>query len=77
MQENNSFNKNSKTKINQDTLLKEVFSDPKKVKVLAKYHLPCLNCPLAFFEIENLTLKEVSQRYDIDLEKLLKELNQR
>jgi len=63
-------------KITENTLLIEIFNNPKNLKILAKYNLPCLTCPFARFEIEKLTLGEVCRMYKIDLQKLLKELNQ-
>jgi len=60
-------------KITKDTTLAEVLKYPQAEKILAKYNLPCLSCPMAKFEIENLTLCQVCKMYRIDLENLLKE----
>jgi len=60
-------------KITKDTTLAEVLKYPQAEKILAKYNLPCLGCPMAKFEIENLTLCQVCKMYRIDLENLLKE----
>ena len=62
-------------KITEDTTLTEILKLPEAEKILAKYNLPCLSCPLAKFEIENLTIGQVCKMYGIDLENLLKELN--
>ena len=62
-------------KITEDTTLAEILELAEAEKILAKYNLPCLGCPLAKFELENLKLGQVCQMYDIDLENLLKELN--
>jgi len=61
-------------RIGKDTTLAEILNLPGTEKVLAKYNLPCLSCPMAKFEIENLKIGEVCKMYGIDLEKLLIEL---
>lgn len=63
-------------KITKETSLAEVLKYPEAEKILAKHNLPCLGCPFAKMEIENLKIAQVCQLYDIDLEKLLKELNE-
>jgi len=45
-------------------------------KILAKYNLPCLGCPMAKFEMENLKIGQICEIYNIDLKNLLKELKQ-
>lgn len=62
-------------KITKDTTLAEILDKPEAEKILAKYNLPCLGCPFAKFEIENLKIGEVCKMYNIDLKNLLKELN--
>ena len=62
-------------KITKDTTLAELLDKPEAEKILAKYNLPCLGCPFAKFEIENLKIGEVCKMYNIDLKNLLKELN--
>ncbi|RLF44345.1 MAG: disulfide oxidoreductase, partial [Thermoplasmata archaeon] len=64
-------------KIARDTKLSEILKDQKSQEILAKYNLPCLSCPMARFEIENLKLGEVCKMYGINLEKLLRELNKK
>ncbi len=65
-----------KKKITKDTFLIEILNNPKTRKILEKYRLPCLNCPLAFFELEKLKIGEVCEIYQIDVESLIKKLNQ-
>lgn len=65
-----------KKKITSKTTLSEILQHPWAEKILAKYKLPCLWCPLAKFEAQNLTLGQVCKMYDINLKELLKELNQ-
>ncbi len=62
-------------KITENTTLAEILGKPELVKILAKYNLPCLSCPMAKFEIENLKIGEVCKMYEINLAELLKELN--
>lgn len=62
-------------KITKDTTLAEILKYPEAKKILAKYNLPCLGCPFAKFEMENLKIGEVCKMYNIDLKNLLKELN--
>jgi len=67
--------KQQNKKITEDTTLAEILNYPGIERILAKYHFPCLSCPFAKFEMENLTLNEVCQMYGINLNNLLKELN--
>ena len=64
-----------KEKITENTTLAEVLEKPELVEVLAKYNLPCLSCPFAKMERENLKIGDVCKMYDINLQKLLGELN--
>ena len=64
-----------KNKITKDTSLSEILSLAGAKKILAKYHLPCLTCPFAQIEMEELKIGKVCEMYKIDLEGLLEELN--
>ena len=66
-----------KKKITGEITLSQILKYPGAGKILAKYRLPCLWCPMAKFEMENLTLGEICKMYNINLEKLLRELNQK
>ena len=68
---------NKMAKFTKDTTLAEVLKKKGAEKILAKYDLPCLTCPMAKFEIENLKLGRVCKMYGINLEKLLGELNKK
>jgi len=61
--------------IDKNSILAEILKNPKAEKILAKYNLPCLTCPMAKFEIENLKLGEVCKMYKVDIENLIEELN--
>lgn len=63
-------------KITKDTTLAEILKYSEAEKILAKYNLPCLSCPFARIELEELKIGQVCQLYDIDAEKLIKELNE-
>jgi len=66
-----------KNKITKDTTLVEILKYSASEEILAKYNVPCLGCPMAKFELENLKIGEVCKMYGIDAEKLIKELNGR
>jgi len=61
-------------KITENTTLAEILKLPEAEKILAKYNLPCLSCPFAKMEMENLKIGQICQMYDIDVGKLLKDL---
>lgn len=63
-------------KITKETNLAEILKNPKLEEILMKYNLPCLTCPFAKIELENLTIGRVCDLYDIDAENLIKELNE-
>jgi hybrid cluster-associated redox disulfide protein len=64
-------------KITEDSTLSEVLAKPELINILAKYNLPCLGCPFAELEMENLKIGEVCRMYGIDSRSLLKELNEK
>lgn len=63
-------------KITEKTNLGEILKDPKLTEILLKYNLPCLSCPFAQMEIENLEIGTVCSLYGINTQKVLKELNE-
>ncbi|NCS99855.1 DUF1858 domain-containing protein [Candidatus Parcubacteria bacterium] len=64
-------------KITKDTVLAEIFKKPGTEKILAKYNLPCLHCPMAKFELDKLTLGQVCRVYNLDLKKIISDLNKK
>jgi len=64
-------------KITKDSTLAEILKSKGAEKILSKYNLPCLTCPMAKFEIQNLKVGQVCKMYGIDLERLLGELNKK
>lgn len=65
------------SKFNQDTTISEILKHPEGKKILEEYNLPCLSCPWAKFEMDNLRIGEVCKIYGIDYDKLIKELNKK
>ena len=63
-------------KITKNTTLSELLGDSEAERVLAKYRLPCLTCPFAESEMDHLKIGEICKMYGINLEKLLKDLNE-
>ena len=59
----------------QNTLLSKILIYDNLRKILEKYNLPCLNCPMRTFEIGELKIGNVCKMYNIDLNNLLRELN--
>jgi len=64
-----------KNRVTEETTLSEILERPKGKKILAKYNLPCLGCPMTAFEMGTLKIGEVCKIYNIDLKNLLQELN--
>lgn len=62
-------------KFTKETTLSELLQNPKTAEILAKFNVPCLGCPMAQQEMENLKIGEVCKMYKIDLISILKELN--
>jgi hybrid cluster-associated redox disulfide protein len=67
--------KNIKNEFTKETILAEILKYPETNKVLSKYKLPCLHCPMAVYETNKLKIGEVVKMYGINLKNLLKELN--
>lgn len=59
----------------EKTTLKEVLEFADGRDVLSKYNVPCLGCPMAQMEMEDLTLKDICAAYRIDLKNMLIDLN--
>ena len=65
------------SKITGETTLAEILKLPGAEKILAKYKIPCLTCPMAKFEIGFLKIGQVCKTYRIDIDELVKELNEK
>lgn len=62
-------------KINKNTKIEKILLKPGSEKILVKYGVPCLSCPMAKYELKELKIGDVANTYKLDLEGLLKELN--
>ena len=62
-------------KITKDTTLEDILNYHNMEKILEKFNIPCIHCPMAKYEMGRLKLKEISKAYNIDIKALLKELN--
>lgn len=60
----------------EDTNLETLLESEKAQEVLAEHEVPCLGCPMAKLEMQDLTLGQICEQYDLDLEKILTKLNQ-
>jgi len=62
-------------KATKNTTLTEILEKPGAAKILEKYQVPCLFCPMAALEAGKLSLGQIAGIYGLDLKNLLKELN--
>lgn len=62
-------------KITKNTTLENALKCPKAKEILAEYDVPCLFCPMARFEMSNISLEQISERYNINLKDLILRLN--
>lgn len=60
---------------NSESTLSQILGHEKGKVILEKFNVPCLFCPMAQVEMNELTIGTICQRYDLDLKTLLKELN--
>jgi hypothetical protein len=67
--------KQKNQRISQNTTLAELMKKKGAEKVLQKYNVPCLSCPMAKFEMDKLQIGEICKMYGLDLKGLLKDLN--
>lgn len=61
--------------IDKNTSLEEILEQEELIEILKKYDVPCLTCPMAQLEMSQLELGQICDNYNIDAEKLIKELN--
>ncbi len=65
----------SEEEITAETKLGRILERPEAAETLAGYRFPCLSCPMAAVEMEELTLGWVAERYGLPLDEILEELN--
>ncbi|HAJ95865.1 MAG TPA: disulfide oxidoreductase [Actinobacteria bacterium] len=63
-------------KYTADSKLEEVLKTPETSAIIDKFQLPCLHCAMAAYEAKILTLGQIAKTYGIDLDGMLKELNE-
>ena len=61
--------------IKKDTKLEVILGIEGAEEILAKYEVPCLSCPYAKYEMGELDLGTICEKYGIDSESLIKDLN--
>jgi hypothetical protein len=61
--------------ITEQSLLGDILKKSYGKKVLSQFRLPCLSCPMAALEMGVLKIGDVSRMYGVDLQGLLKALN--
>ncbi|MCK4714277.1 MAG: disulfide oxidoreductase [Candidatus Aenigmarchaeota archaeon] len=64
-------------KITKDSTLKQALNVPGAEKILEHFNTPCIHCPMAAMEMNKLKLGEIAAMYGLDLDGLLRELNQK
>ena len=62
-------------KITKGTTLAKVLEINGAEKVLSRFQIPCLGCPMAQMEMDTLKLGDICGMYGLNIEKLLKGLN--
>lgn len=62
-------------KYTKDATISQILRHPYGRRILTKYHLPCLHCPMAAYEIGRLKIGEMAKMYGMRIENLLVELN--
>ena len=62
-------------KYTKDSTLKQALDHPMAGEILKKYGVPCLGCMMAQYEMDSLTLGQITDTYSLDLKKILEELN--
>lgn len=62
-------------KFTKKTKLEQVLARDETKEILLKHKVPCVTCPFAQAEMDQITLEAIGDMYGIDLEKLIKDLN--
>lgn len=60
--------------INEKTKLAEILDKEEIFDVLIDNNFPCVHCPMA--SMEDLTIKEICEGYNVDFKKLKKDLKE-
>ncbi len=68
-------NKRDNNMFTEKTKLGEIVKLKNGNKILHKFSVPCVSCPMAKMEMDTLELGQIAEMYGIDLKSLLEELN--
>jgi len=63
--------------VNENTTLSDILKIEGAKTMLSKYQLPCLHCPMASMEMENLKIGDICRMYGIDAKSLLEDMNKK
>ncbi|MFA5745905.1 MAG: hypothetical protein WCX82_01810 [archaeon] len=63
-------------KVDEHTKLEKIMKLKGMEKVLVKHKVPCVSCPMAKIEIDNLEIGDVCEMYGLKKKELLLEINQ-
>jgi hybrid cluster-associated redox disulfide protein len=66
----------SSERITKDTTVEEILKYPGTSSTLVKHGIHCPTCPFAQFEIGRLKIGDVARNYGVDVDALLKALNE-
>ncbi len=61
--------------ITRETKLESLLQIEGAEEIMAEYEVPCLSCPYAKYEMAELDLGTICDRYSIDCDSLIKALN--
>ena len=62
-------------KITSKTTLEKILEIKGAEEVLAKYNVPCLSCPMAGLELNQIEIGDVGKLYKLETKKIINELN--
>lgn len=62
--------------VDKDTKLGEILEKQEAAKVLAQNKVPCLGCPMANIEMDQITLAQICEAYGLDYEKIKEDLKE-
>ena len=67
--------KNNTSKITKSATLAKILKIKGSEKILNKFNMPCMTCPMAQMEMNYLKIGDVCRMYGLDEKKILEELN--
>lgn len=62
-------------KITKESKLDKILEIEGAEEILSSYEVPCLSCPCARYELSELDIGFVCEKYGIDCEKILEDIN--